>query len=241
MQVILVDTEGILSVSAFNVAYLVVNLPSCEIIHTGNLVIFPNIWDNLVEITNGNNPEITPNLKKLLNHNIENICNNLGEYTIIKSRNGLATHFKNLFKKYPDISQFFAFNVSFDKQILSNSMGETVFNAIFGGLSFYDIQSMYFFTHCYNMEYVRFCYKNGFLTKKGNCSTTAETFYRYYLKNPKYSQKHLALDDIMSEYELFQSAITLDINCEKSPKKCWYYLDKLYDKNDSNLILEMLE
>ena len=241
MKVILVDTEGLLNVSAFNVAYLVVNLPDCRIIHEGNLVIFPNIWDNLVASQDSKNPDITPNLSRLLTNNIENIFNNLSEYTIIKSRNGLAMHFRNLFKKYPDISRFYAFNVSFDKNILSNSMGETVFNAIFSGFSFHDIQTMFFFTHCNNIEYIRFCYKNGFLTAKGNCNTTAETFYRYYTKNPKYREKHLALDDVMMEFELFQSAITIDESVETSPKKLWLLLNKLYDKNDYDLIMEMLE
>lgn len=50
--------------------------------------------------------------------------------------------------------------------------------------------------------YRQFCEENGFLTARGQLSTTAENLYRFIIRDPKYTEEHTALEDVRIEREI---------------------------------------
>lgn len=50
--------------------------------------------------------------------------------------------------------------------------------------------------------YRRFCEENGFLTKNGRLSATAENLYKFITKNPNFIESHTALEDVQIEREI---------------------------------------
>ena len=60
--------------------------------------------------------------------------------------------------------------------------------------------------------YRKFCEENGFLTKSGRLSTTAENLYRFIIKDPAFVESHTGLEDVRIEREIF-------LYCKKQHKK----------------------
>ena len=77
-------------------------------------------------------------------------------------------------------------------------------------------------TICSQKKYYNFCQENGFVSKSGNISTSAETVYRFLTNNPNFEEEHKGLDDV--EIELF-----IFTECRRKHKKmnrkinrsCW--------------------
>lgn len=51
-------------------------------------------------------------------------------------------------------------------------------------------------------DYGRFCYENGYLTKRGQRRYTAEILYRYLTNNVDFVESHTGLEDVMIEKEI---------------------------------------
>ena len=51
-------------------------------------------------------------------------------------------------------------------------------------------------------SYRKFCEEHGFLTAKGQLSTTAENLYRFITKNPTFKESHTGLEDVQIEREI---------------------------------------
>lgn len=51
-------------------------------------------------------------------------------------------------------------------------------------------------------DYECFCYKNGYLTKRGQRRYTAEILYRYLTNNNDFVESHTGLEDVMIEKEI---------------------------------------
>lgn len=51
-------------------------------------------------------------------------------------------------------------------------------------------------------DYGRFCYKNEYLTKRGQRRYTAEILYRYLTNNNDFVESHTGLEDVMIEKEI---------------------------------------
>lgn len=51
-------------------------------------------------------------------------------------------------------------------------------------------------------DYGRFCYENGYLTKRGQRRYTAEILYRYLTNNNDFIESHTGLEDVMIEKEI---------------------------------------
>ena len=60
--------------------------------------------------------------------------------------------------------------------------------------------------------YRKFCEENGFLTKNGRLSTTAENLYRFIIKDPDFVESHTGLEDVQIEREIM-------LYCYKQHKK----------------------
>ena len=50
--------------------------------------------------------------------------------------------------------------------------------------------------------YRKFCEENGFLTKNGRLSATAENLYRFIIKDPTFIESHTGLEDVQIEREI---------------------------------------
>lgn len=50
--------------------------------------------------------------------------------------------------------------------------------------------------------YRKFCEDNGFLTKNGRLSATAENLYRFIINDPNFVESHTALEDVQIEREI---------------------------------------
>lgn len=50
--------------------------------------------------------------------------------------------------------------------------------------------------------YRRFCEENGFLTANGRLSATAESLYRFIIKDPTFVESHTGLEDVQIEREI---------------------------------------
>ena len=72
-------------------------------------------------------------------------------------------------------------------------------------------------------RYIKFCFKNNFITSKGNIRTNAETIYRYLTKNPDFKEEHIGLPDAQIEFEMLMKVIKWK---KKSGKKSYTDLMK---------------
>lgn len=52
-------------------------------------------------------------------------------------------------------------------------------------------------------DYGEFCYKNGYLTKRGQRRYTAEILYRFLSGNNDFVESHTGLEDVLIEKEIF--------------------------------------
>lgn len=58
-------------------------------------------------------------------------------------------------------------------------------------------------TILYKQSYIDFCNENDFITEKGNFMTSAEVALRYLRGDIGYVEQHVALDDVLDEYEIY--------------------------------------
>lgn len=66
--------------------------------------------------------------------------------------------------------------------------------------------------------YKRFCQKNGYLTKSGQCRFTAEILYRFITQNHNFVESHTGLEDVMIEKEIMAYCFRQH---KKMNKKLW--------------------
>lgn len=57
-------------------------------------------------------------------------------------------------------------------------------------------------------DYGKFCYENGYLTKRGCRRYTAEIIYQYLTNNTEFSESHTGLEDVMIEKEIVKFCMT---------------------------------
>ena len=66
--------------------------------------------------------------------------------------------------------------------------------------------------------YKRFCQKNGYLTKSGQCRFTAEILYRFITQDHNFVENHTGLEDVMIEKEIMAYCFRQH---KKMNKKLW--------------------
>ena len=239
MKIIVLDTEGYSNVNAYNLGYTVVDLTTKTILERVSVAVLPYLWDNLNEkLRRSNDNAANAKLSEMQLKNTADILTDSGKkYSkLLRSENGLFRHFLALFKKYPDIKEIFAFNVSFDKAALKRSLTESHFNKLFGDMEFKDVQTAVFYTFCYNLEYIQWAIVNGYTTEQGNIKTTAEVFYRYLTGKADFIEEHTALADSEIETEMLLKALEKNANIPTKPCRCYTKLNELYEKDNEKTI-----
>lgn len=131
-----------------------------------------------------------------------------------------------LIKKYK-IKDIYAYNVSFDKQSLEDTV--KFLNATFKieEYNFKDVYAMACDMISRNKEeYAIFCEENNRVSKAGNYLTNAETMYAFLTDCPDYIEEHTALEDSKIETEIFFKCLDYQLENKCSLKTtpysfCW--------------------
>jgi len=103
-----------------------------------------------------------------------------------------------------DVRKVWAYNARFDMLTLRNTL-ETYSNGFVPGYKLlpYGVKFADIWDYSSNItstrKYVKWCLKHGFLTGKGNPSTSAETVYRYLTDDISFIEDHTALSDALTE------------------------------------------
>lgn len=121
-----------------------------------------------------------------------------------------------------DVKYVMCFNSSFD-------LTRTKCKSLIENREFIDIYLMFKQIFDSRPSYTKFCDENGFKTKIGNNSCSAQTAYAFITNNPKYKEEHTALQDALIEKEIFERCVKAhkpytknchcrDFYCKNKPK-----------------------
>lgn len=237
---IVIDTEGYSNKSSYNVGYTILDLDTLQIVKKDSMAIMPYLWENLQEKLRRSTEDKNDYLSNMCLGNIESILTDTGKkYKTIKTENGLFKHFLKVFKDY-QIKDFYAFNVAFDKGAMKRSFTPYHYELLFKDMNFHDIQTAVFYTFCNNIEYVKFCLANGYLTSKGFCKCKAETFYRYITKKIDFNEEHTALADAEIETEMLIEALKINPNAPTKTSRPYLILNELYNKDNKDEVYNLI-
>jgi hypothetical protein len=118
-------------------------------------------------------------------------------------------------RKY-EITDIWAYNMNFDRQALNATIED--YSKGFKGFffpyktKFHDIWDYAGSTICNTKKYVKWCLSNGYVSDKGNPSTSAETVYRYISTDNTFNEEHTALSDCRIELAIL-------LKCKKRNQK----------------------
>ena len=114
------------------------------------------------------------------------------------------------------VSQIWAYNAGFDRNalnatttVLSNGICEEFLPA---NIMWCDIMQNAAMHICDTKKYYQFCIENGYVSKAGNCKTSAETVYRFLTGNVDFEEAHTGLRDAQIEAQILHV-------CRKRKKK----------------------
>ena len=233
---LVVDTEGYSNQPFYNIGWNVVDLENYESVECFSGCIPETLAENLTEKQKrliSNNPE-NKALGEMYHNNLYDILKGFNtKYVYVPSSRGMYQRLLNVIKKY-QIKDIFAYNFPFDRGAFKRTFKEKSFENLDKLLTFHDIQTMIFYTHCYNLDYVNFCLLNGFLTDKGNISTTAENIYRYIFNDIDFKEEHTALSDVFIESDLLFEAIKKNPDVETKHTAPYAKLNKLFENTPEN-------
>ena len=121
---------------------------------------------------------------------------------------------------------FLAYNAFFDMSGLNRTQRYITKSkyryALPYGLQVQCIWHMACQTICSQKKYYDFCIKNGFVSKAGNISTSAETVYRFLTNNPIFQEEHKGLEDVEIEAKIFAECIKKHKKMNrKINRSCW--------------------
>lgn len=140
---------------------------------------------------------------------------------IIKSWYEIKKHIDELCNKYK-VKAIIAHNMKFDyrainttQRYLTNSKYRYFFPY---NIELWDTLEMAKSTICKQKNYIKWCAKNGYLTKNGRPRATAEILYRYISNNNNFIESHTGLEDVLIEKEIFSRCMAQH---KKMRKKCW--------------------
>ena len=146
---------------------------------------------------------ITANSGVIGNHMSNNNINYIMSHPLEFRNVTIKAFTQFLFKliEIDNITEFWAYNMSFDKSALKRLIGLENFMKLCQQVTFYDIIPIVT-PRLLTKKYVKFCTKHGYITKAKNLQTTAEIVYRYLFNNVNYIERHLGLEDAKDEYKI---------------------------------------
>lgn len=134
-----------------------------------------------------------------------------GEMKVVRFLDA-KTEFAAICKKY-GVKKIYAFNATFDRSALNATLsalsnGFCKFFAPFG-TQWKCIQRQAVQDLCTRVSYFKFCIEHGFVSEKGNISTSAESIYAYISQNADFVEQHTGLADVLIETEILRKCLRL--------------------------------
>lgn len=131
----------------------------------------------------------------------------------------------DIFKRYP-IQSVGAYNTRFDYTALNTTMRyetKSKYRYFFPyGIELFDIWHMACQSICSQKKYYDFCITNGYVSKSGNISTSAETVYKFLKQDTNFQEEHKGLDDVLIETEIMVECYKKKVKLNKSINPaCW--------------------
>lgn len=190
------DVEGMSGKRPYNVGYLIADLHGNKVLEK-SFAIMPYIMENLSSAMK----TAQQTAREMTHKNIAEILENPTKYKWALKEEFLTTFFNDLLTY--GVSEVWAYNCTFDKSAI-NRLLENDSRGNF--IQWLDIWSAIVMTKCLSKKYVKFCKKNGFVTEKGNCKTSAEVVYAYLTNNTTFEEEHTGLADCGIEYQILLAA-----------------------------------
>lgn len=108
------------------------------------------------------------------------------------------------------VREVWAYNARYDRTITNHTI-EIISNGFRKffmpyGIKWRDIWDYAGSTICKTRKYVRWCEQHGYVSAKGNPSTSADTVGKYILQNLDFAEQHTALSDCDIELAILQAA-----------------------------------
>lgn len=119
-----------------------------------------------------------------------------------------------------------AYNMGFDKRALNNDqrlITSSKYRWFFPyGMDFFCIWHMACSSILRSKRFIEWAEENECVSAHGNIQTSAETAYRYLIKTTNFDEKHMGLDDVIIETEIFFAVLNSRMKYETSiSSACW--------------------
>ena len=119
-----------------------------------------------------------------------------------------------------------AYNMGFDKRALNNDerlITSSKYRWFFPyGVEFFCIWNMACSSILRSKRFIEWAEENECISAHGNIQTSAETAYRYLLKSVNFDEKHMGLDDVLIETEIFFAVLNSRMKYETAiSPACW--------------------
>lgn len=130
----------------------------------------------------------------------------------------------NLVKQHK-VKDVWAYNARYDRTITNHTI-EIISNGFRRffmpyGVKWRDIWDYAGSTICKTRKYVKWCIENGFVSSKGNPSTSADIVGKYILQNLEFAEQHTALSDCDIELAILQAAKRRHQKARKTMGQGW--------------------
>lgn len=119
-----------------------------------------------------------------------------------------------------------AYNMGFDKRALNNDerlITSSKYRWFFPyGIEFFCIWHMACSSILRSKRFIEWAEENECISAHGNIQTSAETAYRYLIKTTNFDEKHMGLDDVLIETEIFFAVLNSRMKYDASISAvCW--------------------
>lgn len=101
-----------------------------------------------------------------------------------------------------EVESAYAYNSPFDEKVFNFCCDWFKCINPFENIPVYDIRGYAHNFICNTDEYIQYCEENKLFTESGNYSTTAESLFRFILKDNTFEEEHTALSDSEIETEI---------------------------------------
>ena len=129
------------------------------------------------------------------------------------------------------VRDIWAYNVRYDSASVNNTISRfsNGFRRYFApyGCKYRDIWDYAGSTLCNTRKYVDWCKENGFISKAGNPSTSADTVGKYLLNSTDYVEQHTALNDAEDELRILQACFKRKQKARQSAGMGWIDASKI--------------
>lgn len=192
---IVLDFEGKSTTRPYNVGIVVGDKHGN--IYRQYSIVFPETFQENIDANSGVVND------RISHKNINYIQSHQSEFRYVTIEKFTEFLFKLI--EIDNINELWAYNMIFDKAALKRLIGFDNFYKLSQKVAFYDIIPM-ITPRLLTKKYVKFCKKNGYITKAKNLRTTEEIVYRYLFNDMNYIETHRGLEDAQDEYKILYKA-----------------------------------